>query len=104
MHGAPSDNVAIVYRDLQWTWGDVSRAADAVVAALDSLSLPDGARVGVVLRNRPQHVAAVLAVISSGRCVTTLNSMQPADRLAADIAVNEVPVVIADAESVADHR
>jgi acyl-CoA synthetase (AMP-forming)/AMP-acid ligase II len=50
----------------------------------------------VALRNRPEHVAAVLAVLAADRCLTTVNPLQPAERLAADIERADVPVLIAD--------
>ncbi|MEV5835227.1 AMP-binding protein [Nocardia sp. NPDC052112] len=98
---APADAEAIEYEERWWTWGMVQETARAVNGALDAAGLRADARVGVVLENRPEHVAVVAAVIASGRCVVMLSPLQPAARLAADIARCELPVVIAGAEALA---
>lgn len=96
--GADRDAQAVLYGETWWTWGEVADTARRVIRALDDAGLGAGARVGVALQNRPQHVAAVLAVIGSGRCLTTLNPLQPPDRLASDIEKVAVPVVVGSAE------
>jgi acyl-coenzyme A synthetase/AMP-(fatty) acid ligase len=100
--GAPRDGVALAFGGNEWTWGDVIDCATKVIAALDELGLDEGARVGMILRNRPQDMAALAAIIATGRCVTTLSPLQPADRLAGDVDANELPVVVTAAESITD--
>ena len=98
---AAADAEAIEHDGAWWTWGQVQETARQVGEALDAAGLPDGARVGVVLENRPEHVAVVAAVIASGRCLVMLSPLQPAARLAADIADCELPVVVSGAEPLA---
>ncbi|WP_433632150.1 class I adenylate-forming enzyme family protein [Nocardia sp. CA-120079] len=98
---APADAEAIEHEERWWTWGMVQQTARAVNAALDAAGLHADARVGVVLENRPEHVAVVAAVITSGRCVVMLSPLQPPARLAADIARCELPIVIAGAQALA---
>ena len=98
---APADAEAIEYQDAWWTWGQIQATAEGVVDTLDAAGLHAGARVGVVLENRPEHVAAVAAVIASGRCLVMLSPLQPAARLADDIARCQLPVVVSGAESLA---
>lgn len=98
---APADAEAIEYEGEWWTWGQIQETARGVVKALDAVGLPAGGRVGVVLENRPEHVAVVAAVIASGRCLVMLSPLQPAARLAADIDRCEPPVVVAGAEVLA---
>lgn len=74
---APANAEAIEYEGDWWTWGQIQDTARDVVEALDALGLPAGGRVGVVLENRPEHVAVVAAVIASGRCVVMLSPLQP---------------------------
>lgn len=95
---APPDAEAIEHDEVWWTWGQLRYTAQAVTEALEVAGLPADARVGVVLENRPEHVAAIAAVIASGRCVVTLSPLQPAARLVADIARCELSVVICGAE------
>ncbi|WP_329263846.1 long-chain fatty acid--CoA ligase [Streptomyces sp. NBC_01478] len=98
---APAAAEAIEYDRSWWTWGQVQRTARGLGEALDALGLPVGARVGVVLENRPEHVAVVAAVIASGRCLVMLSPLQPAARLAADLARCTPPVVVSGAEVLA---
>ncbi|WP_030616795.1 class I adenylate-forming enzyme family protein [Streptomyces fulvoviolaceus] len=98
---APADAEAIEHHGDWWTWGQVQKTAQGVVDALDAARLQEGARIGVVLENRPEHVAVVAAVIASGRCLVMLSPLQPAARLAADIARCELPVVVSGAEALA---
>ncbi|MER5184961.1 fatty acid--CoA ligase family protein [Streptomyces sp. NPDC002896] len=98
---AAADAEAIEHHGEWWTWGQVQQTARQVVEALDAAGLGAGARVGVVLENRPEHVAVVAAVIASGRCLVMLSPLQPAARLVADIARCELPVVVSGAEPLA---
>ncbi|KKD06298.1 class I adenylate-forming enzyme family protein [Streptomyces sp. WM6386] len=98
---AAADTEAIEHDGEWWTWGQVQRTARQVVERLDAAGLRAEARVGVVLENRPEHVAVVAAVIASGRCLVMLSPLQPAARLAADIASCELSVVVSGAEPLA---
>lgn len=77
------------------TWQQFQTEAHDLDALLTPLGLGDGARVGVVIENRPEHVGALVALLASGRCVVTLSPLQPPERLAADIRRSKVPVVVA---------
>ncbi|MFD9391080.1 class I adenylate-forming enzyme family protein [Streptomyces sp. NPDC060000] len=98
---AAADAEAIEHDGRWWTWGEVRRTARNLGEALDAVGAQAGARVGVVLENRPEHVAVVAAVIASGRCLVMLSPLQPAARLAADITHCEPPVVVSGAEPLA---
>ncbi|WP_327312145.1 class I adenylate-forming enzyme family protein [Streptomyces sp. NBC_01235] len=98
---APADAEAIEHHGDWWTWGQVQEIARTVVDALDAAGLRTGARVGLVLENRPEHVAVVAAVIASGRCLVMLSPLQPAARLAADIDRSAPPVVVSGPEPLA---
>lgn len=91
---APPATPAIVHEGAWWNWSDVQRVAAELETALTGLGLGAAARIGLALENRPQHLSVAFAVLATGRCVTTLGPMQPAERLAADIARSELPVVI----------
>ncbi|MET7473828.1 AMP-binding protein [Streptomyces sp. NPDC005648] len=95
---AAVDAEAIEYEGEWWTWGQVRRTARHLVETLDAAGLKTGARIGVVLENRPEHVAVVAAVIASGRCLVMLSPLQPAARLTADLTACELPVVVSGPE------
>lgn len=75
------------------SWGQLATARSAVEAALAAAGLGEDARIGVMMRNHPATVPAIVAVIGS-RCLVTLNPMLSADKLAADIGLTEVPAVV----------
>lgn len=85
----------------QYSWGDISRAVDEIEALLDDMGMPSEARVGVMLRNRPGHIAAIIAVLSTDRCLVSLNPVLPEDKLFADVGGLGLPVIIADVDDVA---
>ncbi|MDG2004716.1 MAG: fatty acid--CoA ligase family protein [Novosphingobium sp.] len=69
-----------------WSWGDLTALGEALEARLDGAGLGRGARVAVMLRNRPGMAAVIIRLLSSARCLVTLNPSLPDDRLAGDIA------------------
>ncbi len=89
---------AIEFNGCWRTWGDLKARMEAISARLEIAIQPSGAQIGIVLRNRPAILSAALAVLSSRRCIVTLNPMQPVASLAADICDLRLPVLIADAE------
>lgn len=98
---APPDAPAIEFEDHWWSWGQLIAISGQLETLLDSAGLHDGARVGVVLENRPEHVGVVAGLIASNRCLVTLSPLQPPERLAADIGRSQVPVVVASPEVLA---
>ncbi|MFC8430070.1 class I adenylate-forming enzyme family protein [Streptomyces sp. NPDC057253] len=91
---APSSDPAAGLGDEWWTWGQIRGIAESVDDLCDRLGLTEGARVGLLLQNRPEFVGLLIGVLMSGRCVTTFNPLQPPARLSADIVKNAPPVVI----------
>lgn len=79
---------AIEY-DSQWSsWRQVADMADRIA------SLTAASQVGILLRNRPVHVAALLGVLLGGATVVTINPSRGDDRIRDDIAALDLPVVI----------
>ena len=95
------DRTEIAFGDKDYSWGQIASAVKAIEAALDAMGLPQDARVGVMLRNRPGHVAAIIAVLSTDRCLVTLNPILPDERLFADVEGLSLPVIIADTSDMA---
>ncbi|WEK42419.1 MAG: fatty acid--CoA ligase family protein [Candidatus Sphingomonas colombiensis] len=84
-----------------YSWGELSRAVDAIEAAFDSMGLSSEACVGTLLRNRPGHIAAILAILSTDRCLVTLNPLLPDAKLFDDLRGLDLPVIVADEEDIA---
>ncbi len=97
---------ALEFKGVWHSWGAVAEAMEQIDTLLTEAGLGPGTPVGVLLRNRPAHVAAVLQLLASRRCIVTLNPFQKVGKIAADLAMLELPALIADAEDwqVADVR
>ncbi|NNH70864.1 long-chain fatty acid--CoA ligase [Nocardia uniformis] len=95
---APDDARMIQQGESWFEWGTVRRLAERLDMELDSLGCGAGSRVAVVLGNRMESVAALLAILGKGRTIVTLNPMQPTARVAADMTGAAPRAVLAAAE------
>lgn len=91
----------IDFEGRDYSWGDLARTVSKIELALDAMGLPAEARIGVLLRNRPGHIAAILAVLSTDRCLVSLNPILPDAKLCDDIIGLGLPAIIADESDVA---
>lgn len=98
---APADAPVIEFEGTWTTWGDLRAASGALDASLEQLGVGRGGRVGIVMDNRPELVAAAAAVLATGRCIVTLSGLQPPERRLADIERSDLPVVLVSAHSAA---
>lgn len=92
---------ALEYSKTWLSWGELASRADMLDRALTDLGLASGARVGALLRNRPEMVSLLLEVLGTDRCLATLNASAPVDKLAADIAKVAAPVIVGLPEDMA---
>jgi len=99
---AAPEAMAIESEGTIFSWRDLQRASAAIAAQLDALGLGEGAAVGVLARNRFGQVAALVAILTSGRCFVTLNPIQEPLKIARDLRGLRLPVVIASTEDLAD--
>lgn len=95
------DRTEIDFEGTDYSWAQLSAAVRAIEEALAALSLPEDCRVGVMLRNRPGHIAAIIAVLSTDRCLVSLNPILPDEKLFADVEGLNLPIIIADATDLA---
>lgn len=92
------DARAIEY-DGQWLpWGRIGDAALRIAALTAAQRHPE---IGMLLRNRPGHIAAFLGVLLGGGTVVTINPARGDDRTRADIAGLRLPVIVGDADDLA---
>ncbi len=68
--GFPKDRskVALETPDLQYTWDDIDRATACLANLLQSLNLPDGARVAVQVEKSPEALLLYLATRARAWC------------------------------------
>jgi acyl-CoA synthetase (AMP-forming)/AMP-acid ligase II len=95
------ERTEIDFEGRDYSWRQIADIVRAIEAALDRMKLPENARVGVMLRNRPGHIAAMVAVLSTDRCLVTLNPILPDAKLFGDVEGLGLPVIIADATDLA---
>lgn len=76
-------------------WSFLASGLRALDDALSPHGWGAGVMVGVVIRNRPEIVRAMIGVLGTGRCLVTLSSVLPAASLAAEVAGLGLPVVAA---------
>ncbi|NKI15982.1 long-chain fatty acid--CoA ligase [Spongiibacter sp. KMU-166] len=89
---------ALEYQGNWFSWQDLSRHAGSLQQVLGHAGLGEGARVALVARNRPAHVAALLGLMASRYTTAMVYVAQPEQELAAELVNMAVPAVIADAE------
>src|SRR5918994_1658668 len=75
--------------DGAWSsWGQLATLARRIGA------LTGPVRVGIMWRNQPVHVAALLGVLEAGGTVVVINPSRGDERTRADIAALGLPVII----------
>ncbi|WP_153415872.1 class I adenylate-forming enzyme family protein [Nocardia macrotermitis] len=87
------DSRAIEFDEMWCTWGELGELAHRI--RLFVTAYPVGRRrIGILLRNRPEHVAALLGVLLGGGAVAVINPARGDDRTRADIAALRLPLII----------
>jgi acyl-CoA synthetase (AMP-forming)/AMP-acid ligase II len=76
------------------SWAALAAAAEAVDVVLRERSLGEGSPVGVLLRNRPAALGALLGLLRAGACVVTVNPLLGAERLRADVPGLGLPLLL----------
>lgn len=79
------------------SWGELRRSAAAIDEMLTQAGVRPEAPVGVLLRNRPGLIAAILALLVSRRCIVSLSPFQSRAALHQDMSKLKMHAVIADA-------
>ncbi|UXA11555.1 fatty acid--CoA ligase family protein [Mycobacterium sp. SMC-8] len=90
------------FKGAWYSWGYIRSLSESIGATLAQAGAGRGARVAVVLGNRPESVAALVSAIVDGWILVTLNPMQPSERLAADLSATGVGYVLGPAASFED--
>jgi acyl-CoA synthetase (AMP-forming)/AMP-acid ligase II len=79
------------------TWGELAATSASLAAQLPAA----GTRVGVLLRNRPAHVALLLGVLRAGACVVAIDPQRGSERVRRDVASLELAFVAGEPEDLA---
>jgi long-chain acyl-CoA synthetase len=85
--------------DGRWYSGDdISEYADAIADALHDAGVADSAPVGLVVRNRLPHAAAIIGFLAAGRPVSMIYSFQSPEAIGRDVEKLEMSAIVADRE------
>lgn len=83
----------------RWYSGDdITKYADGLATVLRGAGVADDAPVGLVVRNRLQHAAAIIGFLAAGRPVSMIYSFQSPESIGRDIEKLELTAIIADRE------
>jgi long-chain acyl-CoA synthetase len=85
---------ALLFKGATISWDQLNRDADAFAAALASLGVARGDRVGLLLPNCPQFFVAELAAWKLGAIVAPLNPIYPEHELEGPIAENGIETIL----------
>lgn len=82
-----------------YTWRQLKQLSEQVGRALSDAGAGRGTRVAVVFGNRFESIAILMSAIVDGWTLVTLNPLQPAERLNADLEATGVGYVLAPARN-----
>jgi acyl-coenzyme A synthetase/AMP-(fatty) acid ligase len=80
------------------TLGEVAASVARLDAVLSGAGVGPDAKVGLLVRNRPRHVAAIAALLSTRRCLVPVTSIQSDAATVADLERSGIAVLMADDE------
>jgi long-chain acyl-CoA synthetase len=90
------DASAIEYEDEWSTWREVANFANDIADCVSP-----GLQVGVLLRNRPAHVATVLGLLAAGATLVVINPTRGDERTRADVAELSLPMLVGTPDDIA---
>jgi long-chain acyl-CoA synthetase len=91
------DAPALEYERRWYSWKQLGALADRIA----SLVGDERAQVGILLRNRPVHVATLLGVLRRGATVVVVNPARGDERIKADVEQLELALIIGEPDDLA---
>jgi long-chain acyl-CoA synthetase len=97
--GLQPDAAALEYEGQWVSWGELGRMADRIGSLVgDGNQQP---QVGILLRNRPAQVAALLGVLQCGATVVVINPARGDERTKADADQLNLPLIVGEPDDLA---
>jgi acyl-CoA synthetase (AMP-forming)/AMP-acid ligase II len=87
------DRPAVEFQGAWWSWADLARVASDLLAQLDRRA-PAARRVGLIVRNDPVSLAAMLGLIAAGRSIVMVHAAQSLERLADELGALRLAAVL----------
>jgi acyl-CoA synthetase (AMP-forming)/AMP-acid ligase II len=100
---ARPDARAIEYAERWYDWAAIAAAmtrADEVIGDVYAAAAGNAPRVGVLVRNRPLHVALLLTLLRREGCFVVINPSRGPDSVQADVAGLDLPLILGDVADV----
>ena len=96
------DDIFIVYEDERWSFNAVFAQVDAFADTLvNRYGIAKGDRVAIGMRNYPEWIMSMLAIISIGAVSVSLNALWVEDEIDYALADSGAALLIADVERIA---
>jgi long-chain acyl-CoA synthetase len=96
------DQPCIEFEGRWYSGNEVIAYADAIANVLRAAGVADDAPVGLVVRNRLPHAAAIVGLLAAGRPVSMIYSFQSPESIGRDIEKLELSAIVADREDWTD--
>ncbi|CAA0136310.1 2-succinylbenzoate--CoA ligase [Mycolicibacterium vanbaalenii] len=92
------DRPCIEFEGRWYSGADITSYAHAIASALDNAGVAADAPVGLVVRNRLHHAAAIVGFLAAGRPVSMIYSFQSPEAIGRDLEKLAMSAVVADPE------
>lgn len=92
------DQDAIIFNDAAWTWRELDAVSDALARGLAGRGVRRGDRVGILMTNKPEVAALMLATVKLGAISVPLNFRLRGNELAPMIEDAAPKIVVADGD------
>ena len=92
------DRPCIEFGGRWYTGKEVAAYGIAITASLREADVADDAPVGLIVRNRLHHAAAIAGFLAAGRTVAMIYSFQSPEGIARDVEQLNLSAVVADSE------
>lgn len=96
------DEPCIEFNGRWYTGADISAYGDAIAQVLRDAGVAEQAPVGLVVRNRVQHAAAIIGFLAAGRPLSMIYSFQSPEAIGRDIEKLNLSAIVADREDWTD--
>jgi fatty-acyl-CoA synthase len=91
-------NEALVFGDVRWTYADLLERSRAVAAALVAGGTAKHSRVGILMGNRPEAVAAFFGAAMAGAVAVPMSTFSPRPELGFFLAHSAIDTVLTQTE------
>lgn len=93
---------ALFFKGESFTWEWMAEQGRALTASLSAAGVPEDQPIGLIPRNRPLFVAALIELLIRERSIAMIYAFQSPEAVARDIAALQLSAVIADRQDWSD--